>query len=58
MIRRIAIVVLFPVMLCLLPLSLSHADDAVVLPKGIFKTKMKGKLMIIMPFWIVRCFLI
>jgi hypothetical protein len=43
MMRRIVIVALFPVMLFLLPLSLSHADDAAVLPKGIFKTKMKCK---------------
>jgi len=43
MMRRIVIVVLFPVVLFLLPLNLSYADDASVLPKGIFKTKMKGK---------------
>ena len=43
MMRRITIFVLFPVALFLLPLNLSYADDAAVLPKGIFKTKMKGK---------------
>lgn len=43
MMRRIAFFVLNPVMLFLLPLNLSHADDASVLPKGIFKTKLKCK---------------
>jgi Putative MetA-pathway of phenol degradation len=43
MMRRITFVVLFPVLLFLIPLNFSYADDAVVLPKGVFKTKMKGK---------------
>jgi len=43
MMRRITIFVLFPVVLFLLTSNLSYADDAAVLPKGIFKTKMKGK---------------
>jgi len=43
MTRRITIFVLFPVMPFLIPFSLSRADDASVLPKGIFKSKIKGK---------------
>lgn len=43
MMRRITIFVLFPVVLFLLPLNLSYADDASVLPKGISKVRVKGK---------------
>jgi len=41
--RASLIVLLVPVMLLLLSLRLSYADDASVLPKGIFKTQMVGK---------------
>ncbi|RZB36145.1 MAG: hypothetical protein SRB2_02410 [Desulfobacteraceae bacterium Eth-SRB2] len=43
MMRRTVILVIVPVMLCFITLSLTYADDASVLPKGIFKTQMKGK---------------
>ncbi len=42
MMRRIIVVVLFPMMLFILPLSTSHADNAEVLPKGISRASINS----------------
>ncbi len=43
MMRRLVIVFLLPVVLFLLPLSISHADDAEVLPKGVTGLRLNAK---------------
>lgn len=43
MIRELKVVALGFVVAFFLPLNFSYGDDAAVLPKGIFKTQMKGK---------------